>query len=168
MNPTNIRTAYQGSIVVQSVEFEDGKTVERIKEPTRLVGICHDPINDTVMIVFDDCTGSMMRQERFPTYPVKSHMPASESLAASIQEATGATVKSTQFISTFMATPEIAWAPVQMYYVTFDSRTVTDNRDIKLITAKELFQEVREGIHDDIGLIFGAHYLKMMHHNLIK
>lgn len=168
MNIQSIRNAYQGDITVQAIELQSGEVKERIKEPTRLVGICHDPVNDTILIVYDNCIGSMMRQERFPTFPLKSQRPAHESLMESISEATGATVKSAQFISTFMATPEIAWAPVQLYYVTFDSRTVQDNENVRLTTAKELFQEVKDGIHDDIGLIFGAHYLKMLHHNLIK
>lgn len=167
MDILDVQNVYENIITVQQLRTQSG-TVERVKYHTRLVGICHDPVNDTVMLVKQPLNGSMMVTDRFPVIFQMNCVTHHESLMQGIQLATGASVKSASFITTIMDLPEVAWAPTHLYYVTFDSRTVEPQEGVRLLTAKELYQEVANGQHNDLGVVYGAHYLKMMHHNIIK
>lgn len=165
MNILNAQNVYDNVVVVQQLELDDGNIVERIKQVPTMIGICHDPVNDTVMLIKETPEGSLMESEGFPHV---SGAITNESLKDHIESTTGALVKSMEFVQDYMADPEIAYAPTQIYYVTFDSRTVEPKDSIRLTTGKELWYEVSKAKHSDINVILGAHYLKMLHYNLIK
>lgn len=168
MEILDVQNMYDNVLVVQQVKMTD-RTVERIKQPLKLVGVCHDPVNDKVMLLNVEPDGSLMSSQRFPSlYLRHSNTPDNDYLKAGIQLATGAHVKSVEFIHRHMEAQDYAYAPVHVYYVTFDSRTVEESDAVRLTTAKELFKEVSEGNHFDMATVFGSHYLKMRHHNLIK
>lgn len=167
MNILDVQNVYDNIIVVQKVKTDTAE-VERIKRPAKVVGLCHDPVNDVVMLVKSYDYGSLMESQHFPSVSARKHQAPNETLQDAIELATGALVKSVAYITNFMEAPEYSYAPTQFYYVSFDSRSVLDNEDVVLTTGKELYRQVTEGDHMDLQVIFGAHYLKMMHNNLIK
>lgn len=168
MNILDAQNVYDNIIVVQQLKIDTDKVVERIKRPATVVGICHDNVNDVVMLIKSYSYGSMMESQHFPSATASSQQDAHKAIQVSIEETTGATVKSVQFITSYMDAPEYSYAPVQLFYVNFDSRTVVENDNVVLTTGKVLYNEVTQGLHNDINVIHGAHYLKMMHNNLIK
>lgn len=159
---------YDEVLVVQQLRLDDGTVVERIKQPTRALGICHDPVNDVVMLVKDYSYGSMRESKHLPSVTLTDGTPSNEALQSAIEKTTGALVKSVSYVTSYMEAPEYSYAPTEVFYVTFDSRTVMDNEDIVLTTGKSLFEAVSLGEHDDMNVIYGSHYLKMLHNNLIK
>lgn len=168
MNILDVQNVHDNILVVQQLKFDTGDVVERIKRPATVVGICHDNVNDAVMLIKAHPCGSMMDSEHFPTAVVNNGKPSHEVLQRAIEESTGATVKAVQYVQSYMDSPDFSYSPVQLFYVNFDSRTVEPTENIRLTTGKELYQEVTSGEHNDINVIHGAHYLKMMHNNLIK
>lgn len=168
MNILNAQNVYDNVVVVQQLELDDGHKVERVKQHLTVVGICHDPVNDTVMLVKGTPEGSLMDTEMFPTLTGTFTQPTNKSIEDYIESTTGASVKAVEYMQDYMASPELAYAPVQLFYVTFDSRTVEPSDSIRLTTGKELWSEVTHSQHRDINVILGSHYLKMLHHNLIR
>lgn len=164
----NAQNVYDNVVVVQQVEMDSGHLIERIKQPLTVVGICHDPVNDTVMLIKEVPEGSLMDTERFPTLSGTFVHSTDKSIQAYIESTTGVQVKSVEYIQDYMDAPDVAYAPTQVFYVTFDSRTVEPSETIRLTTGKELWAEVAHAAHIDVNVILGAHYLKMLHHNLIK
>ncbi|AHK11885.1 hypothetical protein CHOED_025 [Vibrio phage CHOED] len=142
--------------------------VERIKCQAKAIGICHDPVNDMVMLFKVTPGGSLMETQRFPQVNAMTFTPVNETLKSGIELATGTTIKSVQFLQSYMEGPDVTYTPCQVFYVTFDSRLVEPSDNIRLLTAKQLYQEVQQGLHDDMAVIYGAHHLKMLHHNIIK
>lgn len=167
MEILDVQNVYDNILMVQKVTTDEVE-IERIKRPAKVVGICHDPVNDVVMMLKSYNYGSMMEAKHFPATNAKQSQAPNETLKDAIELATGAQVKAVQHITSFMASPDFSYAPTQLFYVTFDSRSVMDNEDVVLTTGKELYRQVVDGEHSDIQVIFGAHYLKMMHNNLIK
>lgn len=167
MNILNAQNVYDNVVVVQQVETDEG-VVERVKQPMTLVGICHDPVNDTVMLIKDTPNGSLMDSERFPTVTGTFAKASNNVIQDYIESTTGVTVKAVEFIQDYMASPDLAYAPVQLFYVTFDSRTAEESDSTRLTTGKNLWGEVSKAAHSDINVIMGSHYLKMLHHSLIK
>lgn len=155
-------------LVVQQLRFEDGNVVERIKQPARALAICHDPVNDVVMLSKSYDYGSMRESKHLPSVTLCGSKPSHEALQEALEKTTGALVKSVGYVTSYMEAPEFAYAPTQVFYVTFDSRSVLDNEDVVLTTGKALFDAVQAGEHDDINVIYASHYLKMIHNNLIK
>lgn len=168
MDILDVQNVYENIITVQKVVTNSTGEIERVKCQAKAIGICHDPVNDMVMLFKGTPSGSLMETYRLPQINAMTYTPVNETLKAGIELATGAIVKSTQYLQRFMEGPDVTYAPASIYYVTFDSRTVEPQDNIRLITAKELYKEVQDNIHDDMAVIFGAHYLKMKHHNLIK
>lgn len=167
MDILDVQNTYDSVLVVQKVTMKD-RIVERIKQPLRVVGICHDPVNDKVMLFNTHPDGSLMPSQRFPSAYVRGQIPSHEVIKEGITLATGALVKSAEFVNSYMEGQDYAYAPVHVFYVTFDSRTVEEAENIRLTTAKELYREVQQGVHNDPAVISGAQYLKMKHHSLIK
>lgn len=167
MEILDVQNVYDNVLVVQKVTTTE-RTVERIKQPLKVVGICHDPVNDKVMLFHMHPDGSLIPTQRFPSAYAHGNTPSNEVISEGVQLATGALVKSAEFVESHLEGPEYAYAPVHVYYVAFDSRTVEETDVIRLTTAKELYKEVQQGLHNDPAVISGARYLKMRHHNLIK
>lgn len=167
MDILDVQNVHDNVLVVQRVTMKD-RVVERIKQPLKVIGVCHDPVNDKVMLLHTHPDGSLIPTQRFPSAYVRGQIPSHEVITEGVKLATGALVKSAEFISSYLESPEYAYAPVHVYYVTFDSRTVEESDSIRMTTAKELYKEVSNGLHRDPAVISGAQYLKMRHHNLIK
>lgn len=168
MNILDVQNVHDEILVVQQLRLDNGETVERIKQPAKAVGICHDPVNDVVMLIKDYSYGSMMEAKHLPTATLNEHQSSHVALQKAIESSTGALVKSVSYVTSYMEAPEYSYAPTQVYYVTFDSRSVLDNEDVVLTTGKLLFEAVNAGEHNDMNVIYASHYLKMLHNNLIK
>lgn len=163
----DVQNVYDNILTIQQIHMSNGEEVERIKRPTKVISICHDPVNDMVMLVRKYEYGAMMGIESFPTFQQESYVALHDTIKNQL-EAEGITVKGSRHLFGYMESHDIAWEPVEVYYTTFDSRDVQESTKVRLLTAKALYQEVIEGNHNDMGVTYGAHFLKMMHHNLIK
>lgn len=182
MKPIKIEKLYEGAIALQGVTMqnddEDTMLFERVRLDTSVVGICHDPVNDTVMLVKQYQVGAMRSMVGFPTVKVEGEETLTDAVTRGVQEATGCEIKSASLIQDYMASPNMNFAPVYVFYCTFDSRQATNGAtyghttfaptEVVLKTAKELIWEVQENKHNSVGVIMGAQYLKLLRHNLVK
>lgn len=182
MKPIKVEPLYDGFLAIQGVTMQnaagDTKVFERCKSHTGVVGICHDPVNDTVMLVEQYRVGAMRNMIEFPAGIVEEDETLTQAISREIFEETGCEIKSATLIQDYMASPSTDFAPVYVFYCTFDSRQAVDGRlfrtspfedtTVVLKTAKELIWEVQENKHASVPVIMGAQYLKLLRHNLVK
>lgn len=173
MELLDIKNVYEGQLKVQQIKVKKNDVVETyertIREP-QVVGICHDPVNDSIMLIESYHMGAMGILQEFPNIHVDSSEIPHEALEKYIKETTGAFVKSSTYLHRYNSLPSICYAPVEIYYCTYNSRSVKPQCDVPKIvtkTAKELIREVESGLQNDINVIYAAQYLKLLHNKLI-
>lgn len=183
MHPIKLQTLHRGFIQLQQVTLEtpegSQKDFERIVHRPAVIGLCHDPINDKVMLVQQYRVGVMGEMTEFPAGLVDKGEDAHKAIAREIQEETGAVIKSATLLHEYNALPGSCSAPMALYYVTFDSRDIEDGKTftddsgferttVILKGAKELIREVESNRHSSAPVIMGAQYLKLLHRGLVK
>ena len=180
MNIKGINTAYKGFCSVQqvTVEKEDGTThiMERVVRKPAVIAVMHDPINDQVMLVEQYRFGAMQNVVEWPAGIVDEGEEEHIAVLREVLEETGVIAKSATLLYSYLASPGLQWEPIQVFYVTFDSREVENGvvfegeglESTKVIvkSAKELIREVEQGKHKSLPVVVGAQYIKMMHHRL--
>lgn len=182
MKPTNIKTLHRGFLKVQLLTVENDKgnsrDFERVVHSPAVVGICHDPINDQILLVEQYRYGAMQEMLEFPAGLIDKGEQAHQAVVREIWEEAGVNAKSATLINEYMSMPGSLHAPMSVFYVTFDSREVEDGTicetsefektKVVLKTAKELIREVEANQHPSVPVIIGAQYLKMLHKGLVK
>lgn len=182
IKPTKVEKLYEGFLEIQGVTMKndegDTKVFERCKAPTGVVGICHDPINDMVMLVEQYRVGAMRNMIEFPAGLVEDDESLTQAITREIKEETGCDIKSASLVQDYMSSPSTDYAPVYLFYCTFDSRQANHGQEfvtgpfesttIHMMPAKQLIREVSDGVHKSSPVIMGAQYLKLLRHNLEK
>lgn len=182
MKPINVKTLHKGFLKLQAVTLENSqgetKDFERIIHNPCVVGVCHDPINDMVLLVEQYRYGAMMPMHEFPAGLIDKGEEAHEAITREVLEETGAALKSAQLIQSYMPMPGSMYAPTSLFYCTFDSRAVEDGAvltsgafeetKVNLISAKQLIREVEANMHDSAPIVMGAQYLKLLHRGLVR
>lgn len=180
MKITGISTAYKGFCSVQhvTVEKEDGSThtMERVVRKPAVIAVCHDPINDQVMLVEQYRFGAMQNVVEWPAGLVDEGEEEHMAVLREVLEETGVIAKSATLLYSYLASPGLQWEPIQVFYVTFDSREVEsgvvfegeglESTRVIIKSAKELIKEVEQNKHKSLSVIAGAQYIKMLHHRL--
>lgn len=182
IKPVKVESLYKGFIEIQGVTMQnddgDTKVFERVKCGTAVVGICHDPINDIVMLVTQYRIGTMTPVIEFPAGMVDDDETLTKAITREIKEETGCDIKSATLIQDYMSAPGTDYAPTYVFYCTFDSRQAVHESEhvtspfettkVILKTAKELIYEVSDNQHVSVPVIIGAQYMKLLRHNLIQ
>lgn len=182
MKPIKVNTLHTGFLKVQEITVENPqgsqKIFERVVHKPAVIGLCHDPINDKVMLVSQYRLGAMRHMLEFPAGLIDKGEDAHQAVARELLEETGVEAKSTTLLHEYMPLPGSCFAPMAMFYVTFDSRDVVDGAvfttgefeatTVVLKGAKELIREVEDNQHMSAPIIMGAQYLKLLHRGLVK
>lgn len=182
MKPISVQTLHNGFLKLQEIIVENSKgetkPFERIIHSPAVIALCHDPINDMVMLVEQYRYGAMMPMSEFPAGLIDKGEQASQAVAREVLEETGAEIKSATLLQEYMAMPGSLHAPMSLFYCTFDSRTVEDGdvletnsferTTVRLVGAKELIREVEGNQHNSGPVIMGAQYLKLLHRGLVR
>lgn len=182
MQIKSVSTLHRGFLKVQGllVEALNGaeRTFERIVHSPVVIGICHDPINDQIMLVEQYRYGAMMNMKEFPAGCVDRGEEPHKALAREVLEETGVELKSSTLIYDAMSMPGSMLAPMSIFYVTFDSRMVEEGKvlhtspfeatKVNLMGAKQLIREVENNQHQSLPVIIGAQYIKLLHRGLVK
>lgn len=181
MKLKKIETLYKGFMEIQGVTFENDegerKVFERCKCKPGAIAICHDPINDTVMLVKQYRVGAMQSLLEFPAGIVEDGEEAHQAVAREVLEETGCYIKSSTMIQEYMSSPSTDYSPVSIFYCTFDSRQAEqkvfttgpfESTEVVLYRAGDLIREVEDMAHPSVPVIIGAQYLKLLRHKLIK
>ncbi|WFZ78513.1 hypothetical protein MQM1_030 [Aeromonas phage vB_AsaP_MQM1] len=179
MKVVSITNIYQGFCKVQKVTLENPEgqqfEAERVIRKPAVLAICHDPINDKVMLVQQYRVGAMRTLIEWPGGLVNEDELEHQAVAREVLEETGVEVKSVTHLFSYLASPGLQMEPVQIFYCTFDSREVEERlmqgegmelTQVVLKGAKELIREVERGEHCSLPVITGAMHLKMMHHRI--
>lgn len=182
MKPIKVTTLHQGFLKVQEILMEnpngDQKYFERILHQPAVVGLCHDPINDKVLLVHQFRVGAMQELLEFPAGLIDKGEEAHSAILREILEETGVVAKSATLLHEYMPLPGSCYAPISLFYVTFDSRDVVDGdifttsplevTTVVLKNAKEIIREVEDNKHQSAPIIMGSQYLKLLHRGLVK
>lgn len=171
MKLKKVQSIHKGQLEVQEVSLETPEgtlvTKERTKREPHVVAICHDVINDLVMLVNTYRVGAMKTMLEFPEGPVRDFETSLAAIERNVIELTGIQVKSSQNLQEYMENPDSQYAPTTLFYCTFDSRDAVEG-DVELIPGRELIKQVENGEHDSVGVILGAQYLKLLRNRLVK
>jgi 8-oxo-dGTP pyrophosphatase MutT (NUDIX family) len=182
MKPVKVNTIHDGFLKVQQITLENPegsqKVFDRVLHKPVVVGVCHDPITDKVLLVSQFRVGSMRTTVEFPAGIVDTGEQPHAAVVRELLEETGVVAKSATLLHEFMPMQGSVFAPVSMFYITYDSRTVEYGQVFKgndfeettaiIKSAKELIREVQDNQHQSAPIIIGAQYLKMLHKGLIK